>query len=215
MKLIYIGPPGAGKGTASSHTTKKYNIPSISTGDIFRNEMKQGTELGKLAKSLINDGNFIPDDIVVSIIQNTLRTIDDYILDGFPRNLAQATIFDTMLLDANQKIDAVIHLGLNDNIIIKRLSNRLVCEGCANTYHKINSPSKIEGICDKCNSSLIQRPDDSPNTIKKRLEIYHTETELILDFYHKKGIVYSISSDCSMENMLSKIDEVLKKLKDN
>lgn len=209
MKIILIGPPGAGKGTVSNFIIEKYNIPSISTGDIFRDEIRKETELGKLAASLINQGNFIPDDIVVNIIQNTLKTMDDYILDGFPRNIAQGKIFDELIQESNTEIDAVIHLNTSDEMIIERLEHRRICKACQSTYHLLNKPPLKEGVCDKCSSPLYQRPDDNPKLVKKRLEIYHQETEPLVAFYQAKGLVFNLNTMCSIEEMLQDISDIM------
>jgi adenylate kinase len=211
-KFVLVGPPGAGKGTVSIHMKSQYDIPYLSTGDIFRSEIKNGTELGRIADALISKGNFVPDDLTVEVVQSFLQDMHNYVLDGFPRNLNQANIFDVMLNQKKSQLDAVIHLYLDDYIIKERLIHRLVCPSCSANYHTKNVPPKKEGICDKCETKLIQRVDDKPEFIEKRLAIYHETTSPIIDFYKNKGILYSIDSNCSVEEMFEKLDKVVAQL---
>ena len=186
MKLILLGAPGAGKGTQAAVISERLNIPQISTGNIIRAALKSGTEMGLKAKSFIDAGQLVPDEVVIGIIKERL-TEDDckdgFILDGFPRTIPQAEALDEMGI----VIDKVIDIEVADEVIISRLSGRRVCEKCGRPYHTESLKPKAEGICDDCAGALIQRKDDHPDTVKARLEIYHKETEPLKDYYEKQG----------------------------
>ena len=186
MKLILLGAPGAGKGTQAEFISKSLEIPTIATGDMIREALKNGTEMGKKAKAYMEAGDLVPDEVVIGIVKERL-SLDDckngYILDGFPRTIPQAEALDAMGAD----IDCVIDIEVKDEVIVNRMSGRRVCEKCGKTYHTENNPSKIEGICDACTGALIQRKDDHIDTVKKRLETYHKETEPLKGYYEAQG----------------------------
>ena len=186
MKLILLGAPGAGKGTQAAVISERLNIPQISTGNIIRAALKSGTEMGLKAKSFIDAGQLVPDEVVIGIIKDRLAEADckdGFILDGFPRTIPQAEALDEMGI----VIDKVIDIEVADEVIISRLSGRRVCEKCGRPYHTESLKPKAEGICDDCAGALIQRKDDHPDTVKARLEIYHKETEPLKDYYEKQG----------------------------
>ena len=186
MKLILLGAPGAGKGTQAAVISERLNIPQISTGNIIRAALKSGTEMGLKAKSFIDAGQLVPDEVVIGIIKERLvedDCKDGFILDGFPRTIPQAEALDEMGI----VIDKVIDIEVADEVIISRLSGRRVCEKCGRPYHTESLKPKAEGICDDCAGALIQRKDDHPDTVKARLEIYHKETEPLKDYYEKQG----------------------------
>lgn len=213
MNIILVGPPGAGKGTASQLMKKAYNLPYLSTGDVFRSEIQKGTELGKLAKELIDKGNFIPDDITVEIVKNAIAEMQGgYLLDGFPRNMNQVHAFEEMLERSNMKIDLVLHLHIEDEFIVDRLKDRQVCPTCQATYHRIDVPSKVEDVCDACGGNLVTREDDKPEFIQHRLNIYHETTEPIVAYYREKGLLKTIDSNCSVEEMDERIIVVMKEM---
>ena len=190
MNLILMGAPGAGKGTQSEKISEKWGIPAISTGDMLRAAIKAGTELGKTAKSYMDAGNLVPDEIVIGIIKEYLASDscrNGFILDGFPRSIPQAEALDAM----GVKIDAVLSIEVADEKIVERMSGRRVCS-CGASYHTVYKPSQQEGICDKCGAALIIRADDAPETVLKRLNTYHTQTEPLKDFYAKKGVLITV-----------------------
>ncbi|MCH5202335.1 MAG: adenylate kinase [Oscillospiraceae bacterium] len=186
MKLILLGAPGAGKGTQAEIISKELNIPTISTGDMIREALKSGTEMGLKAKSYMESGALVPDEVVIGIVKDRIA-LDDckngFILDGFPRTIPQAEALDSMGVD----IDLVLDIEVKDEVIVKRMSGRRVCEKCGKTYHTESKPSKIEGVCDVCTGALIQRKDDQIETVKTRLETYHKETEPLKDYYDAQG----------------------------
>ena len=198
MKLILLGAPGAGKGTQAAVISERLNIPQISTGNIIRAALKSGTEMGLKAKSFIDAGKLVPDEVVIGIIKDRLAEDDckaGFILDGFPRTIPQAEALDEMGIS----IDKVIDIEVSDEIIINRLSGRRVCEKCGRPYHTESLKPKVEGICDDCTGALIQRKDDHPDTVKARLDIYHTETEPLKDYYEKQGKLYVVEGQNSVE----------------
>lgn len=191
MKLILLGAPGAGKGTQAEVICEKLSIPTISTGNIIRDSIKNQTELGIKAKSFIDSGSLVPDDIVINIIKERLSQPDcdnGFILDGFPRTVPQAEALDNMGVD----IDRVIDIEVEDEKIMQRLSGRRVCEDCGASYHIIYKPSKLEDVCDSCSGKTIQRKDDHIDTVEKRLEVYHDKTEPLKDYYNSKGKLYIV-----------------------
>lgn len=190
MNLILMGAPGAGKGTQSEKISEKWGIPAISTGDILRAAIKEGTELGKTAKSYIDEGKLVPDEIVIGIIKEYLTSDackNGFILDGFPRSIPQAEALDKM----GVRIDAVLSIEVPDEKIVKRMSGRRVC-ACGASYHTEYKPSKTEGICDKCGAQTYIRKDDAPETVQNRLAIYHTQTEPLKEYYAKKGLLITV-----------------------
>ncbi|MEE1116357.1 MAG: adenylate kinase [Clostridia bacterium] len=208
MNLILLGAPGAGKGTQSEKIQAKFNIPAISTGDMLRRAIKDGTDLGKKAKSFIDEGKLVPDDVVIGIIRDYLSSDvckNGFILDGFPRSIPQAEALDGM----DVKIDCVLSIEVDDEKIVERMSGRRVCSGCGASYHVLyNSPEK-EGVCDKCGASLYVRADDAPETVKSRLETYHSQTEPLKDFYAKKGILVTVEGQTKVEDTSALVEKAL------
>ena len=199
MKLMFLGAPGAGKGTQAEVISERYQIPAISTGALLREAMANGTELGKKAKSYMNGGSPVPDDVVIGIIKERLAAddcSDGFILDGFPRTVAQAVALDEMEI----KMDGVISIEVADEVIIRRLGGRRLCGKCGSSYHVDYKPTAVAGICDKCGGELITRADDKPEVIKSRLDIYHNQTESLKDFYAAKGILKTVNGQEEIEN---------------
>ena len=208
LKLIMLGAPGAGKGTQAAKICDRYNIPTVSTGAIISNAIRNGTELGKKAKELIDKGLLVPDDVVIAIIDSRLKEDDcknGYILDGFPRTVAQAEALKQMGVD----IDAAISIEVDDSIIIDRLSGRRECSGCGATYHIKYTPSSKGDICEKCGAPLVTRPDDSADTIKQRLKVYHETTEVLKTFYKNEGKLVLIDGDRDVDEITQEIFKVL------
>lgn len=198
MRLILLAAPGAGKGTQAEKLSEHFSIPTISTGAILRKNIKEGTELGKIAKKYIDDGNLIPDDVMIQVMNDRLAEDDcknGFILDGFPRTLTQAQELDK----SHIQIDCVLNLNVPDQDIINRLSGRLECSKCAATFHKIHRQPKEEGVCDICGGALVTRADDTPETVKSRLSTYHTQTEPLLKFYNEKGLLKTVDGQDGIE----------------
>ncbi|MGO9411663.1 MAG: adenylate kinase [Spirochaetia bacterium] len=209
MKLIFLGPPGAGKGTLAGFVSKEYGIPQISTGDIFRDAIKRETELGKKVKEIVGKGDLVPDELTVSLVRERLGQPDaagGFILDGFPRTIPQATA-----LDEFQTMDAVVNFSISDEIVISRLSGREVCKSCGAIYHVKNMPSKVKGVCDKCGGQLYTRPDDTIESITNRLDVYKKQTEPLINYYRKKKLLRDIDSSKSPEDTLAQIRKALGK----
>lgn len=195
MKIIMLGAPGAGKGTQAKKLAAKYGIPHISTGDIFRANIKNGTELGKKAKVYMDQGLLVPDELVVDLIMDRFKEPDcekGYVLDGFPRTIPQAEALDRALAENNDSIEYAIDVDVSDEAIIRRMSGRRACVTCGATYHIVNIPPKQEGICDVCGGKLILRDDDKPETVEKRLKVYHEQTQPLIEYYKAKGILRSV-----------------------
>lgn len=208
MRLILLGPPGAGKGTQASAIVDRYNIPHISTGDIFRENIKAGTDLGKEAKGYMDKGLLVPDEIVVSIVRDRL-TKDDckegFLLDGFPRTVNQAVDFDARLMDMETKLDKVINIDTNPNVLIERATGRRICKQCGRTYHvKFNKP-EVEGICNDDNAPLFLRDDDKEETVKKRIEVYIEQTQPLIDYYSKKRLLFNVDGNKSIDEIFEDI----------
>lgn len=198
MKLILLGAPGAGKGTQADILKKKLNVPTISTGNILRAAVKNGTPTGLRAKEYMDAGRLVPDEVIIGIIQERLQESDcanGYILDGVPRTIAQAEALEK----AGITFDAVISIEISDETIMERMSGRRVCESCGASYHVVAVPPKQEGVCDKCGGKLVQRKDDAPETVKARLEVYHKETEPLKDFYAQRGLLKPVENQPSVE----------------
>ncbi len=212
MKIIMLGAPGAGKGTHAKHITQKYAIPAISTGDIFRENIKAGTELGKKAKGYMDAGKLVPDELVCDLVVDRINQEDcknGYILDGFPRTIPQAEALTEALKKQNDAVDFAIEVDVPDDVIIERMSGRRVCKGCGATYHIKNVPPKKEGICDECGEEIILRDDDAPETVKKRLGVYHEQTAPLIEYYDKLGVLKTIDGTQSLEKCASDIDAIL------
>ena len=214
MKLLIMGRPGAGKGTQAANIKEYYNIPHISTGDMFRAAMKNGTKLGLLAKSYMEKGALVPDEVTIGIVEERLQEDDcknGFLLDGFPRTIAQAEAFDKFLNSNNIKLDAALNVDVDASILIRRMVGRRVCKTCGATYHVEFNPSKKEGVCDNCGSPLIQRPDDTEETAVNRLETYDAQTAPLLDFYAKKNLLKTVNGDQPLDKVFDDIKAVLGK----
>lgn len=212
MKIIMLGAPGAGKGTQAKKIAEKYRIPHISTGDIFRANIKNGTELGKKAKTYMDQGLLVPDDLVVDLVVDRVNQKDcenGYVLDGFPRTIPQAEALDKALAKMNQKVDYAIDVEVPDENIIRRMSGRRACVDCGATYHIEYAPTTKEGICDKCNGTLILREDDKPETVEKRLSVYHEQTQPLIDYYTKAGILKEVDGTQDIDVVFGQIAEIL------
>lgn len=212
MKIIMLGAPGAGKGTHAKKITEKFGIPAISTGDIFRENIKNGTELGKKAKEYMDAGNLVPDELVCDLVVDRLKQDDcknGYILDGFPRTIPQAEALTAALAKDDDAIDYALEIFLEDQAIIDRMSGRRVCKSCGATYHVVNIPPKTEGVCDECDGELIVRDDDAPETVKKRLDVYHEQTAPLIDYYKKQGILKVIEGSKGLDTCFEEICGIL------
>lgn len=212
MKIIMLGAPGAGKGTQAKKIAAKYNIPHISTGDIFRANIKNGTELGKKAKTYMDQGLLVPDDLVVDLVVDRVNQEDcreGYVLDGFPRTIPQAEALDKALAELGQKVDYAIDVDVPDENIVHRMSGRRACVGCGATYHLEYAPTKAEGICDVCGKELILREDDKPDTVQKRLNVYHEQTQPLIDYYTKAGILKTVDGTVDINDVFQAITEIL------
>ena len=213
MRLILVGPPGAGKGTQAVALAAHYKIPHISTGDIFRANLKNGTELGKQAQSYMDRGELVPDSVTNEMVKDRLGNSDvanGFLLDGFPRNTNQAEVLDAILLEKKMPLDAALELAIDNLEIIRRLSGRRTCRNCSATFHKDFEKPKIDDICDKCNGQLYQREDDKEEVIARRLEIYSQQTAPIISYYKKAGILKSISAIGDVSEITQKVISLLK-----
>ena len=212
MNIIMLGAPGAGKGTQAIQLAAKYQIPHISTGDIFRANIKQGTELGQKAKGYMDAGLLVPDELVCELVVDRLGQDDctkGFILDGFPRTIPQAEALTEALDKVGSKIEYAINIDVPDENIVARMSGRRACVKCGATYHIVNIPTKVEGICDKCGEPVVLRDDDKPETVQKRLEVYHDQTQPLIDFYEAKGVVKTIDGTQPMDQVFNAIVEIL------
>lgn len=213
MKLIILGAPGSGKGTTATVLREKYSLAHISTGDIFRANIKNGTPLGVEAKSYIDKGALVPDSVTIRMVEDRLSqddTKNGYILDGFPRTLAQAEALDEILAKSGSSIDAVLSIVVDDEIIKDRVSSRRVCEKCGASYNVRFKPTKVEGVCDECGGKVVQRADDTAETVAARLETYYKNTKPLIDFYEARGLIVEGNNDKSSEDCLKQIEEGLK-----
>ena len=212
MRIIMMGPPGVGKGTEAVILVKHFNIPHISTGNIFRELFHDDTEIGKIAKSYIDRGELVPDDITNEIVHQRLSkddVKDGFLFDGYPRNIAQAEALDKMLEEKNWTLDAVINFQATDELIIERISGRRVCKNCGAVYHIHNKPPKTEGVCDQCGGQLIQRDDDKQETVLRRLRIYYDQTEPVIGYYKDSGLIVNIDGSQTIEKTNADIMKVL------
>ena len=212
MKIIMLGAPGAGKGTQAKKIAAKYDIPHISTGDIFRANIKNGTELGNKAKTYMDQGLLVPDELVVDLVVDRVQQDDcknGYVLDGFPRTIPQAEALDKALAEFGDKIDYAIDVNVPDENIVKRMGGRRACVGCGATYHLVYAPTKTEGICDVCGKELILRDDDKPETVQKRLNVYHEQKQPLIDYYTKAGILKTVDGTVDINDVFAAIVEIL------
>ena len=212
MKIVMLGAPGAGKGTQAKMIAEKYSIPHISTGDIFRANIKNGTELGKKAKSFIDKGQLVPDELTLDLIMDRFKEDDcknGYVLDGFPRTIPQAEALDEALKANGEKVDFAIDIDVPDENIVRRMGGRRACVNCGATYHIVYSPTKVEGKFDKCGEELIVRDDDKPETVLSRLEVYHNQTQPLIDYYNEQGILKSVDGTIDMKDVFNEIVKIL------
>ncbi|MCM1327524.1 MAG: adenylate kinase [Bacteroidales bacterium] len=212
MKIIMLGAPGAGKGTQAKMIAEKYGIPHVSTGDIFRANIKNGTELGMEAKKYMDQGLLVPDELTVKILLDRVAQPDcekGYVLDGFPRNIPQANVLDKALTELGDAIDYAVNVDVPDENIVKRMSGRRACLACGATYHIVNVPPKKEGICDACGKELVLRDDDKPETVQNRLKVYHEQTQPLIDFYTEKGVLKTVDGTMDMKDVFEAITAIL------
>lgn len=212
MKIIMLGAPGAGKGTQAKQIADKYSIPHISTGDIFRANIKNGTELGKKAKQYMDQGALVPDELTCDLVMDRIQQDDcknGFVLDGFPRTIPQAEALDAALGKINEKMDYAIDVDVPDENIVNRMSGRRACLNCGATYHLISIPPKVEGICDRCGSEIVLREDDKPETVQKRLKVYHEQTQPLIDYYKNQGILKFVDGTQPMDEVFKAIVTIL------
>lgn len=212
MKIIMLGAPGAGKGTQAKKIADKYQIPHISTGDIFRANIKEGTELGKKAKSYMDQGQLVPDELTMELIMDRFQNPDcknGYVLDGFPRTIPQAEALTEALAKKGETIDYAINVEVPDENIINRMGGRRACLACGSTYHIVYAPTRVEGICDRCGEKLVLRDDDKPETVKNRLNVYHNQTQPLIEYYTRQGKLAEVDGTQSMEDVFNAIVKIL------
>lgn len=212
MNIIMLGAPGAGKGTQAKMIASKYGIPHISTGDIFRTNIKNGTELGMKAKTYMDQGLLVPDELVVDLVADRLQEDNckqGFVLDGFPRTIPQAESLEAALTKMGRKIDYAIDVDVPDEEIISRMGGRRACVGCGATYHVVYNAPKTADVCDICGEKLILRDDDKPETVKKRLDVYHEQTQPLIDFYEKAGVLKEVDGTVKMEDVFQAIVQIL------
>lgn len=212
MKLIMLGAPGAGKGTQAKKISAKYGIPHISTGDIFRANIKGGTKLGMKAKAFMDQGQLVPDEITIGMLLDRIKEEDcvkGYVLDGFPRTIPQAESLTRALTELGDKIDYAVNVDVPDENIINRMSGRRACLGCGQTYHVVYNAPKKEDVCDACGEGLVLRDDDKPETVKKRLDVYHEQTQPLIDYYKNAGVLAEVDGTQDLEKVFQDIVKVL------
>ena len=212
MKIIMLGAPGAGKGTQAKMIAEKYGVPHVSTGDIFRANIKNGTELGKEAKQYMDQGLLVPDELTVRILLDRVAQDDcknGYVLDGFPRTIPQAEVLDSELSKLGDHIDYAIDVDVPDENIVKRMGGRRACLNCGATYHIVFNPTKVEGKCDACGAETVLRDDDKPETVQKRLSVYHEQTQPLIDYYKAQGILKSVDGTKPMDEVFTNIVAIL------
>lgn len=208
MKLILLGPPGAGKGTQASEIVKKYNVPHISTGDIFRKNIKEGTQLGLKAKDYMDKGLLVPDELVVEIVKDRLLEDDcksGFLLDGFPRTVVQAQALNKVLTESSMNLDKVINIQVDKTVLVDRAVGRRICKNCGATFHIKYNPSKVDGKCDVCQGDLYQRADDNEETVSKRIQVYLDQTEPLIGYYAEQGIIITIDGQQSIDKVFQDI----------
>ena len=212
MKIIMLGAPGAGKGTQAKQIAAKYQIPHISTGDIFRANIKNGTELGKKAKTYMDQGALVPDELTCDLVMDRIQQDDcknGFVLDGFPRTIPQAEALDAALKKISQTMDYAIDVDVPDENIVNRMGGRRACVKCGATYHVVFAAPKTEGVCDTWGEDLVLRDDDKPETVQKRLEIYHDQTHPLIEYYEKKGVLHTVDGTQTMEDVFKNITDIL------
>lgn len=212
MRIIMLGAPGAGKGTQAIKIAEKYAIPHISTGDIFRANIKNNTELGQKAKTYMDQGLLVPDELVVDLVVDRVNQSDcekGYVLDGFPRTIPQAEALDHALVAMGQAIDYAINVEVPDENIVNRMSGRRACVACGATYHLVYAPTKVENVCDHCQGALILRDDDKPETVQKRLNVYHEQTQPLIDYYTAKGNLVEVDGTQDINDVFGAIVQIL------
>ena len=213
MNIILMGLPGAGKGTQAEKIVATYGIPHISTGDMFRAAMQQETELGLKAKSFMDKGELVPDEVTNGIVKERLQQADTekgFLLDGFPRTQAQAEALDKIMEELNRSIDAVINIEVNPEILMQRLTGRIICRNCGSTYHKTNNPPKVEGTCNRCGShDFYQREDDKPETVENRIQINIEQSKPILNYYNAKGLLRNVDGESGIDNLFKTIQSIM------
>ncbi len=212
MKIIMLGAPGAGKGTQAKKIAEKYGIPHISTGDIFRANIKGGTELGMKAKSYMDQGQLVPDDVTIGMLLDRISQDDcagGYVLDGFPRTIPQAESLTEALKGRNEKMDYAINVDVPDEAIVTRMGGRRACIACGATYHIVYNPTKTEGVCDACGEKLVLRDDDKPETVQKRLTVYHEQTQPLIEYYDNEGILKTVDGTQDLNDVFEDIIEIL------
>ena len=212
MRIIMLGAPGAGKGTQAKKIASKYSIPHISTGDIFRANIKNGTELGQKAKAYMDQGLLVPDELVVDLVVDRVNQEDcakGYVLDGFPRTIPQAEALDKALTEMGQAIDHAINVEVPDENIVQRMSGRRACVNCGATYHIVYAPTKKENVCDTCEGELILRDDDKPETVQKRLNVYHEQTQPLIDYYTEQDKLVEVDGTIDIEKVFDAIVKIL------
>lgn len=214
MRLILLGPPGAGKGTQAKRVIEEFDIPHISTGDIFRKNIKEKTELGQKVEGLLAEGKLVPDELTIEIVWDRLDQEDcknGFLLDGFPRTIPQAEALDEGLAKRGLKLDRVLNIDVDKDSLVKRLSGRRVCPNCGASYHIDNNPPKVEGICDVCQTPIIQREDDKEQTVLDRIKVYDSQTKPLVDFYNKQDLVFTVDGTLPIDEITSKLVTELKK----
>ena len=208
LRAVLLGPPGAGKGTQAAKVIEKYNVPHISTGDIFRANINEGTELGKKAKGYIDEGKLVPDELVVNLVTDRLQKADckeGFLLDGFPRTIFQAEQLDKFLSENGQKLDIVLNFKVRKDVLIERIAGRRVCKSCGASFHVVNVPPKKEGICDVCGGELFQRKDDNRETVENRINVYESETAVLIGYYEKQGVLVDFDGEKSHEEVFADV----------
>lgn len=216
MQIVLFGPPGAGKGTQAKFISEEYNIPHISTGDILRENVREGTPLGKKAKAFMDKGELVPDTILIDLIKDRLKKPDTrkgFLLDGFPRTLKQAEALDVILDDINKNLDTVVNIEVGAAQLVKRLSGRLTCRNCGASYNIKSNPPKVAGVCDACGGELYQRADDTEAAIKNRIEVYKKQTQPLIEYYKKKGILKDIDGEREIDEVRSDITKALERFR--
>ena len=212
MNVVLLGPPGAGKGTQAERVAKSCGVPHVSTGDMLRDSVAKGTELGKLAKGYMERGELVPDDVIIGIVKERLLEPDaekGFILDGFPRTLAQAIALESELSSLGRTIDFVVNIEVSDEEVVRRISGRRICRSCGKPYHVEFNPPKVEGVCDVCGGQLYRRADDEPEAVRKRLEVYHEQTAPLKGFYKERGVLVDVDGAKSVVEVSKDIESLL------